>query len=237
MERIDKIISSQGYGSRKEISKMAKNGRIYVNGIVCKSADMKIDPLNDKILFCGEEVKYSKFVYILLNKKAGYITATEDKKQDTVLKLLPERYQKMDIFPAGRLDKDTEGLLLLTNDGEFSHSIMSPKNHVEKTYYAKIEGTLIEDSVKLVEEGLELGDGLQCMPAKLKIINDTEIELTIKEGKYHQVKRMVACLGAKVVYLKRIAIGNLRISDDMELGDFKLLSEVDILEIKNFCKN
>lgn len=228
LERLDKIIASQGLGSRKEIKEWVKKGKVLLGESVCKTCDIKIDPEQCEIFVMGKKLLYKKFFYILLNKKAGYITATEDKKQKTVLELLPKEYQKLELFPAGRLDKDTEGLLILTNDGQFSHEIMSPRHLVPKTYYAKISGELIENSIALFEKGLSLADGHVCLPAKLEILSESEVLVTISEGKYHQVKRMIAACGGKVEYLKRISIGNLKLDDSLKLGEFRFLSDEEV---------
>ncbi len=232
-ERVDKIISNMGYASRREVSNLAKKGKLLINGNVCTKSDTKINPLEDKIFFDGMNIEYMENIYIMLNKKAGYITATEDKKQATVLELLPERYRKMDIFAAGRLDKDTEGLLILTNDGEFSHFIMSPKHHVDKVYLAEIEGKIFDkEEQEIFENGILLEDGTQLKPAKLEILNQNSpqtIKITISEGKFHQVKRMVQSCGSQVVYLKRIQIGKLKLDEQLEVGEFRLIKEDEIM--------
>ena len=200
--RIDKILSNVGCGSRAEIKKYCKYGRISVNGQVINSPGLQVDPEADEIVFDGERISYREFVYIMLNKPDGYISATFDKFDPIVLDLIDPSYLVFEPFPVGRLDKDTEGLLILTNDGQLSHRVLSPKKHVPKTYYAKIEGVVTEEDTAAFEKGVVLDDGYETMPAQLNILKSdeiSEIELTIHEGKFHQVKRMFESVGKKVV--------------------------------------
>lgn len=230
--RIDKILSNVGYGSRAEIKKYCKYGIIFVNGQVVNNPGLQVDPENDEIIFDGEKVNYREFVYIMLNKPGGYISATYDKFDPIVLDLIDPSYLVFAPFPVGRLDKDTEGLLVLTNDGQLSHRVLSPKKHVPKTYYAKVEGVVTNDDILEFEKGVVLDDGYKTMPSQLKILKSdeiSEIELTIHEGKFHQVKRMFESVGKKVVYLKRLSMGNLKLDESLDLGEYR---ELNIDEIK-----
>lgn len=230
--RIDKILSNVGYGSRAEIKKYCKYGIIFVNGQVVNNPGLQVDPENDEIIFDGEKVNYREFVYIMLNKPGGYISATYDKFDPIVLDLIDPSYLVFEPFPVGRLDKDTEGLLVLTNDGQLSHRVLSPKKHVPKTYYAKVEGVVTNDDILEFEKGVVLDDGYKTMPSQLKILKSdeiSEIELTIHEGKFHQVKRMFESVGKKVVYLKRLSMGNLKLDESLALGAYR---ELTIDEIK-----
>lgn len=229
--RIDKILSNIGYGSRAEIKKYCKQGMISVNGKNINNPGIQVDPENDKILFNGEEVNYREFVYIMLNKPDGYISATFDKYDPIVLDLIDSSYYVFEPFPVGRLDKDTEGLLVLTNDGQLAHRVLSPKKHVPKTYYAKIEGIVTEEDIVAFSKGVMLDDGYETMPSQLKILKSgeiSEIELTIHEGKFHQVKRMFESVGKKVVYLKRLSMGKLVLDKNLELGEYRELTEEEI---------
>lgn len=230
--RIDKILSNVGYGSRAEIKKYCKYGIIFVNGQVVNNPGLQVDPENDEIIFDGEKVNYREFVYIMLNKPGGYISATYDKFDPIVLDLIDPSYLVFEPFPVGRLDKDTEGLLVLTNDGQLSHRVLSPKKHVPKTYYAKVEGVVTNDDILEFEKGVVLDDGYKTMPSQLKILKSdeiSEIELIIHEGKFHQVKRMFESVGKKVVYLKRLSMGNLKLDESLALGEYR---ELTIDEIK-----
>ena len=202
-QRIDKILSNIGCGSRAEIKKYCKQKSIVVNGQTVSNPGLQVDPENDEILFNGEKITYREFVYIMMNKPDGYISATFDKRDPIVLDLIDPSYLVCEPFPVGRLDKDTEGLLVLTNDGQLSHRVLSPKKHVPKTYYAKIDGVVTEKDIDAFEKGVTLDDGYETMPSQLKILKsgeESEIELTIHEGKFHQVKRMFESVGKKVVY-------------------------------------
>ena len=234
--RIDKVLSNVGYGSRAEIKKYCKYGIISVNGKVVNNPGLQVDTENDKIIFDGEEVNYREHIYIMLNKPKGYISATFDKFDPIVLDLIDPSYLVFEPFPVGRLDKDTEGLLVLTNDGKLSHRVLSPKKHVPKTYYAKIEGIVTEEDVKAFEEGVTfLDDGYKTMPAQLSILKsgeESEIEITIHEGKFHQVKRMFESVCKKVVYLKRLSMGNLKLDESLALGEYRELTIEEIKQIE-----
>lgn len=232
--RLDKFLSNHGFGSRKEVKLLVKHGAVSVNELTVKKADIKIDPERNHIAVHGEKVDYEPFVYIMLNKPSGYISSTKDYKDQTVLQLI-DGFDHYDLHPVGRLDKDTEGLLLLTNDGQFSHDVLSPKKHVNKTYYARVEGVVTEDTVNAFNAGVTLDDGYETMPATLEIIkSDTisEITLVIQEGKFHQVKRMFQSVGMTVVYLKRIQMGSLPLDESLVLGEYRKLTQHEINLVK-----
>ena len=225
MERLDKIISATGKKSRREVKLLVKQGRILVDGVPASAPEMKVDPAVSEILLDGENIGYQRFTYIMLHKPAGVLSAVEDKRQKTVLDLLPEELQRRNLSPVGRLDKDTEGLLLLTNDGELTHRLLSPRHHVDKVYYARVDGRLEEADCAAFAAGITLGDGLECMPAGLEILSDSEALVTLQEGKFHQVKRMLAFCGKPVVYLKRLSMGPLRLDESLQPGEFRHLTE------------
>ena len=230
-QRIDKILSNLGYGSRSEIKKYCKQGSVVVNGSEVSNPGTQVDTENDEILFNGEEVIYIEYIYLMMNKPDGYISATTDKYDPTVLDLIDLSYLAFEPFPVGRLDKDPEGLLVLTNDGKLSHRVLSPKKHVPKTYYAKIDGVVTEEDVEAFLEGVVLDDGYKTMPSQLNILksdDESEIELTIHEGKFHQVKRMFESVGKKVVYLKRLSMGNLKLDESLELGEYRELTDEEV---------
>lgn len=222
--RLDKYIADSGTASRKEARDLVKAGRIKVNGAIASAADMKIDAASAEILLDGERLDHSENRYIMLNKPNGVVSATEDTNEKTVIDLLPENLRRQGLFPVGRLDKDTTGLLLLTNDGAFSHSVISPKRHVSKLYRAAVTGVLDEQDIKAFENGLTLGDGTRCMSAKLEIIRSSVGHVTIYEGKYHQVKRMFASRGKYVTALHRLAIGSLELDESLAPGEYRDLT-------------
>lgn len=232
MERLDKVISATGKKSRREVKDMVRQGRILVNGKIVAAADMKVDPLLAEILLDGEPLCYEKFTYIMLHKPAGVLSAVEDRKQKTVLDLLPSELQKRGLSPVGRLDKDTEGLLLLTNDGELTHKLLSPKYHVDKVYYAKVDGCLERADIEAFAAGMTLGDGLECLPAGLEILSDSEALVTLHEGKFHQVKRMLAARGKPVLYLKRLRMGPLYLDENLPCGAYRPLHEEEIKSLR-----
>jgi len=228
--RLDKLIANSGFGTRNEVKKFIKKGLVTVNGQPAKSGTAHVDPDKDEVVVNGVEIDYREFVYLMMNKPQDYISATEDRTHATVLDLIDPYYHHFDLFPMGRLDKDTEGLLILTNDGKLAHQVLSPKKHVEKTYYVEVEGRVTEDDVKLFEKGLDLGD-FTSMPAQLAIIAAGEVStaiVVIKEGKYHQVKRMFEAVGKEVCYLKRIQMGGLELDEELELGEYKELTQEDL---------
>lgn len=225
MERLDKIISATGKKSRREVREMVRQGRVLVDGKPVHAADMKVDPQTAVILLDGEPLGYEKFTYVMLHKPAGVLTATEDRRQETVLDLLPPELRRRALSPVGRLDKDTEGLLLLTNDGQLAHRLLSPKSHVDKVYYARVDGALEPGDIAAFAAGMTLGDGLACLPAGLEILSPTEALVTLREGKFHQVKRMLAARGKPVLYLKRLSMGRLRLDPALAPGAWRMLTE------------
>lgn len=238
MERIDKILSNLGYGTRKDLKKIVKNGMVQVNGVTIKDSAMKVDPEKDKIVINGEEIFYREFIYLMMNKPAGVISATFDNKDETVIDLLEVEHQVFEPFPVGRLDKDTVGLLLLTNDGDLNHRLISPKWKVDKVYFAKINQKVTEEDIEKFKHGITLDDGYTCKEAILEIQKaseeGSEIMLTIQEGKFHQVKRMFEAVGKKVTYLKRIEFGTLPLDEDLEEGEYRELTEEEIAILKGF---
>ena len=225
MERLDKIISATGKKSRREVREMVRQGRVLVDGKPAPAADMKVDPQTAVILLDGEPLGYEKFTYVMLHKPAGVLTATEDRRQETVLDLLTPELRRRALSPVGRLDKDTEGLLLLTNDGQLAHRLLSPKSHVDKVYYARVDGALEPGDIAAFAAGMTLGDGLECLPAGLEILSPTEALVTLREGKFHQVKRMLAARGKPVLYLKRLSMGRLRLDPALAPGAWRMLTE------------
>ncbi len=228
MERLDKIISATGKKSRREVKILVKQGRILVDGVPASTPEMKVDPAISEILLDGEDIGYRRFTYLMLHKPAGVLSAVEDKRQKTVLDLLPEELQKRGLSPVGRLDKDTEGLLLLTNDGDLTHHLLSPRHHVDKVYYARVDGVLNEADCAAFAAGMTLGDGLECMPAGLEILSPGEALVTLQEGKFHQVKRMLAARGKPVTYLKRLSMGPLQLDEALQPGEFRHLTEEEV---------
>lgn len=236
MERLDKIISNLGYGSRKEIKQLARKGFIEVDGNIIKDSGMSVDPEKSIIKINGEEIFYRKYIYLMMNKPDGVISATFDNRDETVIDLLEVEHQVFNPFPVGRLDKDTVGLLLLTNDGELNHRLLSPKWHVDKVYYAKINKPVDENDVEAFKKGITLDDGYLCKEAKLEILssneNGSEIRLTIQEGKFHQVKRMFNAVDKEVTYLKRVEFGGLLLDETLEEGEYRELTDEEIEFLK-----
>ena len=238
MERLDKVLANLGYGTRKELKKIVRNGIVEVNGVVAKDSGMQVDPEKDKIVINGEEIYYRKFIYLMMNKPDGVISATYDNRDETVIDLLEVEHQVFEPFPVGRLDKDTVGLLLLTNDGELNHRLIAPKWKVDKVYFAKIDKKVTESDIKAFQKGITLDDGYVCKEAKLEIQSaseeGSEVLVTIQEGKFHQVKRMFEAVGKKVVYLKRVEFGTLKLDEDLEEGEYRELTEEEIAILKSF---
>ena len=221
-ERLDKLIASQGKLSRSDVKKMVKSGRVTVDGAVPKSADIKVDAGKSVIALDGKELCYKKHIYIMLNKPQGVISASNDKTQKTVVDLVPPELYRDGLFPAGRLDGDTVGFVLITDDGDFAHRILSPKNHIMKTYHAILKAPLTESDIEQFKNGIELSDGTLCLEAEVRMLEDTDeptAEVKICEGKYHQVKRMFAALGNKVVYLRRVKMGELFLDESLKEGE------------------
>ncbi|NQD67118.1 rRNA pseudouridine synthase [Bacillus haikouensis] len=235
--RIDKLLANMGYGSRKEVKKLLKDGGLQVNGEVIKDGKVHVDADNDTVMLYGEKVEYREFIYLLMNKPPGLISATEDANEETVIDILQMDDQIFNPFPVGRLDKDTEGLLLITNDGQLSHQLLSPKRHVPKTYFAVIEGEVTDRDIEAFKEGVTLEDGYHTKPGELVILKSgptSDIELTITEGKFHQVKRMFESVGKRVVYLKRLSMGPLKLDEDLELGEYRELTDEEVEMLKEF---
>ncbi|GKX64882.1 pseudouridine synthase [Inconstantimicrobium mannanitabidum] len=236
MERLDKVLSNLGYGSRKEIKSIVKKNLVEVDGVVIKDNGFQLDPEKSKIVVAGEEVLYRKYIYLMMNKPDGVISATFDNRDETVIDLLEPEHAIFEPFPVGRLDKDTVGLLLITNDGELNHRLISPKWGVDKVYHAYIDKPVDEEDIKAFEKGVTLDDGYKCMSAKLEIIGPmdegSEIHVTVQEGKYHQVKRMFESRGKKVVYLQRISFAGLPLDTDLEEGQYRELTEEELAKIK-----
>ena len=238
LERLDKIISNLGYGSRKDVKSFAKKGIIEVDGVIVKDNGMLVDPEKSIIKINGEQILYRKYIYLMMNKPDGVISATHDNKDETVIDLLELEHQVFEPFPVGRLDKDTVGLLLLTNDGELNHRLIAPKWHVDKVYYAKIDKRVDEKDVIAFKNGITLDDGYKCMEAKLEILSScddgSEIRITIQEGKYHQVKRMFEAVEKKVVYLKREEFGGLSLDPELEEGEYRELTDSELSLLKSY---
>ena len=227
MERIDKIIGAQTEYSRKDIKKLVIQKRVKLNGELIFKSDIKIDPDKDIISIDGKDINITENVYLILNKPAGYISATEDKAQKTVLDLIDEKYSHRELFPAGRLDKDTTGMMIITDDGKFAHNILAPRKHISKTYNVEIDIPVTEEMKKGFENGINLNDGV-CKTAKLEITGEYSAIVVLTEGRYHQIKRMFGCFGAKVTKLHRIAMGYLELPKDLAEGDSRELSKQEL---------
>ena len=231
--RLDKFLVEMGIGSRSQVKQYVKKGTVTVNGAPVKSSDVKIDENNDTIKYNGRILNYSRYRYFLLNKPAGCVSATKDNVHQTVIDLLKGENTK-DLSPVGRLDIDTEGLLLLTNDGALTHHLLSPAQHIPKTYYAEIDGYVTDDTINLFATGVDIGDEKPTLPADLRILSSdstaarSEIELIITEGRFHQVKRMFEAVGMKVTFLRRIAMGELKIDESLPTGAYRSLSEEEV---------
>lgn len=230
MIRLDKFLTETGSLTRSQAKEAAKKGRILVNGEAEKKTDRKIDPEKDEIVLDGKRISYAAYEYYMLNKPKGVVSATEDKKYPTVVQLIQDR-KRTDLFPAGRLDIDTEGLLLITNDGELTHNLLSPKKHVDKVYLAEFEGVFPEDGKEQFQAGLILEDGVKTMPAHI-IVNGNQARLTIREGKFHQVKRMFQAVGCQVTYLKRLSMGSLTLDENLKPGEYRPLTNEEIESLK-----
>ncbi|SFJ16036.1 pseudouridine synthase [Thermoflavimicrobium dichotomicum] len=238
-QRLDKILAHMGFGTRKEIKKLVKAGLVTVNGESIHDPGMHVYPNKDVIEVDGESVEYREYIYLMMNKPQGVLSATEDRFTEVVIDLLEPEHQHFEPFPVGRLDKDTEGLLLLTNDGKLAHQLLSPKKHVPKLYYAVIDGEVTEADQLAFRQGIILDDGYMTMPSELNVLHSglrSEVELTIYEGKFHQVKRMFAAIGKKVVYLKRLAMGSLRLDPSLEPGEYRELTKEEIEILKQPTK-
>ncbi|PZE20942.1 pseudouridine synthase [Paenibacillus xerothermodurans] len=239
--RLEKLLAHAGHGTRSEIKRRIKGGAVIVNDRPVKDGAMQVDPVKDHIVIDGEVVRYREFIYLMLNKPQGVISATEDVRERTVQDLLDDHYRLFDPFPVGRLDKDTEGLLLLTNDGKLAHNLLSPRKHVPKTYYAEVHGTVSAEDGQAFAKGVTLDDGYVTMPAALNILKAgdpvlgevSKIELTIMEGKFHQVKRMFQSVGKRVVYLKRITMGPLLLDEHLAPGEYRELTGGELEQLRS----
>jgi 16S rRNA pseudouridine516 synthase len=225
---LDKLLADTGRWSRKEAKDFIRSGQVRVNDQVIRKPEQKVQTDGLKLTVKGEPVLWQRFTYIMLNKPGGVLTATEDRREKTVLDLLPPELQKQQLRPVGRLDKDTEGLLLLTNHGELAHRLLSPKSHVDKVYYAETEGTVDEADVAAFEEGMTLGDGLVCQSAGLERLGEGKCLVTLREGKFHQVKRMLAARGKPVLYLRRLSMGSLLLDPQLQTGHWRYLTQEEI---------
>ena len=234
MIRLDKFLADMGVGTRSEVKKYIRHGKVKVDGVVEISPEAKIDEKKQQVSCFDKTVGYETFEYYMLHKPAGVISATTDAKDKTVIDLIESKKRK-DLFPVGRLDKDTEGLLLITNDGELAHRLLSPKKHIDKVYFAKVKGVVTEEDQRIFAEGVSIGQGEMAKPSKLEIlVSDeiSEIRLTIQEGKFHQVKRMFLSVGKEVIYLKRLSMGTLQLDENLALGEYRPLTEE---ELKQLC--
>ena len=229
--RLDKYLCDLGIAPRSECRRIIRSGRVRVDGEAVSAPETKLDPLASAVTLDGERLVWTEHHYVMMNKPSGVLTATEDRRQKTVLDLLPEELRRMGLFPVGRLDRDTRGLLLLTDDGDFAHRVISPKFAVEKMYDASVEGVPDEADVEAFARGLELRDGTKCRPAKLEITSQSRCFVTVTEGKYHQVKRMLASRGKSVTALKRLSIGALKLPEDLPEGSVRELTEEDLCRV------
>ncbi|MBE6990326.1 MAG: rRNA pseudouridine synthase [Ruminococcaceae bacterium] len=232
MERLDKVLASTGRWSRREVKGLVRQGRVTADGRIAGSPEEKIDPAQTQLRVDGELLAYEEHLYVMLHKPAGVLSATEDRDQPTVLDLLPAAWRRRELFPVGRLDKDTEGLLLLTDDGDLAHRLLSPRRHVDKLYYARVAEDLEPSDEETFAAGMTLADGLVCRPAKLEILSPQECLVTLQEGKFHQVKRMLAHCGRPVIYLKRLAMGPLQLDESLAPGTYRKLTEMELALLK-----
>lgn len=231
LERLDKILSNMGYGSRKEVKLLIKSGKVTINGKVAIDNSLKINPYENKICVEGNEICYRKYIYLMINKPQNTISSTYDPLNTTVIDLIDDKYKNFKPFPVGRLDKDTEGLLILTNDGNLAHNLLSPNKHVEKKYYALIRGKVDNEDVISFSKGVTIDGGYTTKPSKLTIIKSddiSKIEIIITEGKFHQIKRMFRAVGKEVIYLKRLSMGQLILDDNLSPGEYRELSDEEV---------
>ena len=229
--RLDKFIADCGIASRKEIKQMIKQGRVCVNGAAVCLPETKLNPEECSVTLDGEMLHYLRYHYYMMNKPAGILSATDDRKQQTVIDLLSPELKKLGMFPVGRLDKDTTGLLLITNDGDFAHKVISPKSGIVKLYHAVCDGTPDEKDVEAFSRGIVLADGTKCLPAKLEVLPDGSCHVYVQEGKYHQVKRMLAACGKPVIRLERLKIGELFLDESLNPGEYRALSENELCRV------
>jgi len=224
LERLDKIISLQFNISRSVARKAVFSGRVTLGGQVVRDPSMRLNPEESDICYEGQAVEYKKYIYIVMNKPKGVLSASNDKRRETVVDLVPERLKRNNLFPVGRLDRDTTGLLIITDDGDFAHNAISPKKKVSKTYIAELDGAVTDDMIKLFAEGVTLADGTACASAKLERVGETEAKITITEGKYHQIKRMFGVVGLGVNNLRRVSFGGLQLPEDLDEGECRELT-------------
>lgn len=232
MIRLDKFLAHAGLGTRKEVKQLIRSKRIKVNDQLVRNDDLKIDEHKDVVILDDEPVNYEQTIYMMLNKPAGVISATYDEKQATVMDCFDE-FIPLDAFPVGRLDIDTEGLLLITNDGALAHELLAPKKHVDKVYYVKLKESITDEGIKALEAGIQINEEECCAPASVKKISEKEIELTIHEGKFHQVKRMMHAIDNEVLYLKRLRMGSLQLDEALKCGEYRPLTKEEINGLKN----
>ena len=231
MMRLDKFLTACEVGTRSEVKNIIKKGQITIDGIICKNADYKFNEETCVVCFQGKELVYKAFQYFMLNKPQDVVSATQDNHDKTVLDLL-KNVRKKDLFPVGRLDKDTEGLLILTNDGALAHSLLSPKKHVDKTYFVGLRSPISEEDITKLEQGVDIGEEKLTLPAKVVVLDSLHIELTIHEGKFHQVKRMLQAVSNEVTLLKRISFGSLSLDSSLEPGSYRELTETEVMLLK-----
>lgn len=232
MIRLDKLLAHSGYGSRKEVKELIRKGFVSVNEVVIKNDDYKVDETNDEVIVDGVIIDYLKYIYIMMNKPDGVISATYDPKEQIVLDLIID-VPTRGLFPVGRLDKDSEGLLLITNDGKLAHDLLSPKKHVKKVYYIEYEGTLDSDVELKFKNGITLDDGYKCLSAEIELLENNRAYVKISEGKFHQVKRMINAVNGEVTYLKRIKFGSLELDESLQKGEYRFLSEEELNSLRN----
>lgn len=232
MIRLDKFLCDKGLGTRSEVKAFVKKGWVVIDGQVIKQPDFKFDENTTTVYFQDKSYTYAKYGYFMLNKPAGVVSATRDKLSDTVLSLLGETGFK-NLFPVGRLDKDTEGLLLISNDGMLAHELLSPKKHVDKIYFVKVDIPLTEEKMKQLESGVDIGDEKPTLPAQIEKVDEHTYKLTIHEGRFHQVKRMMEAVGSHVEYLKRLSMGPLQLDDNLSEGEFRALTDAEIAALKS----
>ncbi len=241
-ERVDKVLANLGYGSRKDIKKLCKSGEIKIDGEIIKDSSYKFNPEESEIKIADQGIMYREYIYLMMNKPQGVISATFDNMHETVIDIIADEFKALEPFPVGRLDKDTEGLMFISNDGKLSYKLLSPKREIAKTYYAEVDGVVTEEDVKAFEEGVYImseDEDYETLPAKLNIIESGEtskVEVTIVEGKFHQVKRMFLAVNKEVIYLERISIGSLVLDEGLELGQYRELTQEELDELKACVK-
>lgn len=234
LQRLDKVIASQGKYSRNDVRRLVRGGSVTVNGKAVSDSGVKVDPGCDVITVCGENFGYSEYVYIMLNKPEGVVSASRSPGEKTVVDLVPDELKRQGLFPAGRLDKDTTGFVLITDDGAFAHDILSPKNHIEKTYIAVLDRPIGDAELEKFRTGVTLADGYECLPAQITPLTDDglTVEIKLREGKYHQIKRMAAACGSHVNKLRRISMGSLELDSSLAEGECRLISADELAKIK-----